>query len=301
MVSGNLKKPYPANLMIRKKIKIMLKHSEYLNKRKETLIENGILTQDLFNFYIDIFSLQEKFSESPGDLSEYGRFFLKDTFPVLDKNAVTLNEDTKKDLSELLMKITDLISKINPGMDFTSLKDSFNADADSLLNGLLGQDFTFLEKKGMENRLAIDEFLFVIHNVFKPFITALGRISEAKPAKEDWLESSCPFCGYLPDMSKIVELKENQRHLHCALCENEWEFPRLVCPACGCNEQAKHGFFEFEDNNLYRVYYCDECRHYIKSVRIPKLKEESGFDLAVEDVITSFLDAGMIEKGYKRI
>jgi len=259
------------------------------------------MTKDLFNFYKEIFLAQEEFSLQSGNLQEYNNSFRPDQFPVLDYDAIVLTDGTKSLLSDLLIKLTDLISKLNPGMDFSELKKNFTAEAEGLLKGFLRQDFDYLEKKGMENRLAIDEFIFVVHNVFKPLMSGLKKASDKKPDREDWMESTCPFCGYLPDMSKIVESKENQRHLHCAICENEWEFPRLVCPACGCNEQSKHGFFEYEENNIYRAYYCDECRHYIKSVRIPKLKEESSFDLAVEDVITNYLDAGMIEKGYKRI
>jgi len=279
----------------------MIKHSEYLNNKKDSIIESGSITPELLDFYMAIFQAQENFSSQPGELSGYSNNFNNSSLPLLTVDDLVIDEETKSLLSDLLIKLTDIVSKVNSGMDFSPLKESFKNDADALLRGLLKQDYSFLEKKGIENRLALDEFIFVVHNVFKPFMAALREKSEIKIEKEDWLESSCPFCGYLPDMSKIVESKENQHRLHCAICENEWEFPRLVCPACGCSDQKKHGFFEYEDNNLYRVYYCEECKHYIKNVRIPKLKEEAGFDLAVEDIITNFLDAAMIEKGYKRI
>ncbi len=279
----------------------MIKHSEYLKLRKDAVLENGSMSPEMFDFYIGLFQEQEEFSSRIGDISIYINNLKKDSFPVLDPEGIVIDEEMKSLLFDLMVKLTDGIAKVNTGMDFSFLKESFKKDMDALISAFLKQDFTFMEKKGIENRLAIDEFIFVIHNIFKPFITYLAKNSESKPDKEDWLENFCPFCGYLPDMSKIVESKENKRHMHCALCENEWEFPRLICPACGCSDQKKHGFFEYEDNNLYRVYYCDECKHYIKSVRIPKLKEESSFDLAVEDIITSFLDSAMIEKGYQRI
>jgi len=279
----------------------MIKHSEYLKQKKDFIAEKGSITPELFDFYMEIFLAQEEFSAKCGNLSGYNKYFKNDVFPVLAVDDIVIDEDTKSLLFDLMMKLSGIITKVNPGMDLSNFKDSFKHDADNLLRALLKQDSSFLEKKGIESRLALDEFIFIIHNVFKPFMGALKNNSERKPAREDWLENVCPFCGYLPDMSKIVESKDNQRHLHCSICENEWEFQRLVCPACGCNEQAKHGFFEYEDNDLYRVYYCDECKHYIKNVRIPKLKEESSFDLAVEDIITNFLDATMIDKGYKRI
>ena len=259
------------------------------------------MSPELFDFYMDIFLAQEEFTSGIGELPEYAEYFRDGMFPVLAVENIVLGDKAKSLIFNLLVKLSEIISKVNSGMDLSTLLENFKNDADAILRGLLQQDYSFLEKKGVECRLALDEFIFIIHNAFKPFLSALREKSGKKPSREDWMESDCPFCGYLPDMSKIVELKENQRHLHCALCENDWEFPRLVCPSCGCSDQTKHGFFEYVDNDLLRVYYCDECKHYIKNIRIPKLKEDSSFDLAVEDIVTSFLDATMIDKGYKRI
>ena len=279
----------------------MQNHIEYLNLKKDSLLKSGIMTPELIGFYTEIFLAQEDFRLKTGELAEYSGNCKTDIFPVLIPDDIVIDDHIKARLLKLVEKLTEIISCTNTGMDFSLFTGKFSDDADLLLAGLLKQDYALLEKKGLESHLALDEFIFLVHNTFKPFLVSLREKFAVKPEKGEWLESNCPFCGYLPDMSKIVESKENQRHLHCAICENEWEFPRLVCPACGCGDQSKHGFFEFEDNNIYRVYYCDECRHYIKSIRIPKLKEESGFDLAVEDIITGFLDASMFEKGYKRI
>jgi len=279
----------------------MLKHSEYLNKKKDYIAQTESLSPELYDFYMHIFLAQEDFASKCGKTSGFSEYFRNGQLPVLNTETLALNDEVKSLLNGLMLELTDIISKMNQGMNFSLLKENFNKDANLLLRGLLNKDYEFLEKKGFENRLALDEFIFVVHNVFKPFMVLLRQNSEVKIDKGEWLESSCPFCGYLPDMSKIVESKENKRNMHCAICENEWEFPRLICPSCGCNDQTKNGFFEYEDNNLYRVYYCDECKHYVKNVRIPKLQEESSFDLAVEDIITNFLDSAMIDKGYRRI
>jgi len=279
----------------------MGKHSEYLNLKKDSVSGSGSLTPELFNFYMEIFLAQEDFISKTGELSEYAKNCKNNSFPVFSPENLVLDDQIKSRLVTLAGKLAEIISVVNKGMNFSLFTGKFVNDAELLLAGLLKKDYSLLEKKGLESRLALDEFIFLVHNVFKPLMVSLREKYAIKPDKGDWLESNCPFCGYLPDMSKIVESKENRRHLHCSLCENEWEFPRLLCPVCGCDDQSRIGFFEFEDNNLYRVYYCDECMHYIKSIRIPELKEESGFDPAVEDIISGFLDASMIEKGYKRI
>ncbi len=276
-------------------------HIEYLNKKKDSLSDNSLMTPELTGFYMEIFQAHEDFRNGAGELPDDLKNYIKDAHPQLSVDKFVIDDSIKDHLYKLAVRLTEIISRANNGMDFSHFTGNFLKDSDLLFAALLNQDYSSIEKKGIESRLALDEFIFLVHNIFKPLMVMLSDKYAVKPEKGSWLESICPFCGYLPDMSKIVESRENQRFLHCSICENEWEFPRLVCPACGCDDQKKHGFFEFEDNAMYRVYYCDECRHYIKSIRVPKSREDSGFDLAVEDVITGFLDASMIEKGYKRI
>lgn len=279
----------------------MTGHSEYLKKKHNSAAENNSMTDGMFDFYREIYLAQEKCTFSPDTISGYKDFLRSNELPYLSVDEIVLDDEIKSVFFRLLVNLTDIISISNPGMEFSHLKENFEKDADELFKGLLKQDYSLLEEKGRKNHLALDEFIFVIHNVFKPFLVELGKQADLSLDREDWSENRCPFCGYLPDMSKIVESKDNRKYLHCSICESEWEFPRLVCPACGCDDQTKNGFFEYADNDIYRVYYCDECRHYVKNIRIPKLKEESSYDLAVEDVLTSFLDSSMIEKGYKRI
>jgi formate dehydrogenase maturation protein FdhE len=279
----------------------MLNHSEYLADKKNLVSEKALMTQDIYNFYMKVFQAQEKYQEAFVNLAGNYKMFISGSLPVLTAESISLDEETKTQLNNLMLDLTGAVTGMNSGMDFSALSESFKSDTDELLRSILKHDFVLLEKKAAENRLSVDEYIFIIHNVFKPFMVALRTAHNRKIEREDWLESTCPFCGYFPDMSKIIESKDNQKLLHCAMCENQWEFPRMQCHVCGCNEQSKQGFFEYEDNNIYRVYYCDECSHYIKNVRITKLVEESKFDLAVEDVITNFLDASMMEKGYKRI
>lgn len=279
----------------------MIKKSEYLSEKKDYLNDQGLMSQVIFDFYRKLFLLQEEFLDTCTSLPDDYMRLKRDTLPAISVDELTADDGIKNLMSNLLTELTTVISELNSGMNFSELIRSFMTETDSLLRSLLKQDYGYLEIKAKENRLDVDEYIFVLHNVFKPFMIRLKELIGLKIEKEDWLKGNCPVCGYLPDMSKIVESRENQRLLHCSMCEYEWEFPRLVCPVCGCDDQAKHGFFEYDDNNNYRIYYCDECKHYIKTIRVPKLNEESRFNLSVEDVITGFLDSSMIEKGYKRI
>ena len=92
----------------------------------------------------------------------------------------------------------------------------------------------------------------------------------------DWHASSCPFCGYYSDISKIIEARYNVRILHCGFCENEWKYPRLNCAICENNDQDTLGFFTYDDDNVYRIDFCDVCKGFIKTIRIPEKYTELG-------------------------
>ncbi len=278
----------------------MKSHSIYFENKNDFISKNKSLSDEHVAFYKSLFSAQEKAS---GMFPEN----IKDQFPVnpaavpfLQADDIRLNDEILDTLSLLLDDITESIVQINPGLDFNLLKKSFSSSAQDMIRHLVKKDYDYFTALGMEWRIDTTELLFVIHNVFKPLLVKARIEANLSIDKENWQEGECPFCGYLPDFSKLVESKNNLRKLHCSLCENEWEFPRLKCHSCGTDEQTMLGFFEYEDNPEYRVYYCDKCRNYLKAIHIPKLRDESGFDLAVEDIITGFLDSTMMNKNYNR-
>ena len=280
----------------------MIKHSNSLKQRQGFISEYGSLSPELFDFYMEIFLAQEESAPKYENLLQGKTFFQHDILPALIVDNISFHDELKDELYDLLKKITAIISKMNQGMNFDLLLDNFRDDADFIFCKLLKLDFADLENRCKKYNLAIEEFIFVIHNLFKPMLIELRNQSGMDFIKKDdeYFENNCPFCGYLPNICKIVESKENKLFLHCSMCENDWNFPRITCPACGSNEQANYGYFEFEENSPYRIYYCDDCKHYVKSIKVPKLKEDS-YDLTVEDIITNFMDATMMDKGYKRI
>jgi len=278
----------------------MKKHSSGIEKKRDFIIKHKSLTEEMISFYVKLYAAQEKAYESlPDDINKL--FPLNSGKPpFLQIENATLSTEIVANLSLLLKELSEIVSDSNPGMNFDILIKSFSGIAEESFIKFLQQDFDYFEEKASEYRIDISELIFMIHNVFKPLLVKVRITSGLSVKRDQWLEQDCPFCGYMPDFSKIVEAKDNMRKLHCSLCEEEWEFPRLKCHACGNDDQDTLGYYEFEDNPDYRVYYCDKCKSYIKSIRIPKLKEEAGYDLAVEDVVTGFLDSTMMNKNYSR-
>jgi FdhE protein len=83
--------------------------------------------------------------------------------------------------------------------------------------------------------------------------------------------SLCPSCGGRPQVGVLRPQGDGgKRSLLCALCATEWEFRRIVCPACGEEGVDKLPVYVAEDLGHVRVEACDTCRHYIKTIDLTK-------------------------------
>ena len=109
----------------------------------------------------------------------------------------------------------------------------------------------------------------------------------------------CPFCGRKPGSGVLRPLGDGgQRSLICSLCLYEWEFRRIVCPACGEENHAKLPVYTAEEPKDVRVECCDSCRCYIKTVDLTK----SGLaDPVVDEIAAIPLDLWAQDHGYAKL
>ncbi len=109
----------------------------------------------------------------------------------------------------------------------------------------------------------------------------------------------CPFCKRKPGLGVLRPLGEgSQRSLICSFCLAEWEFRRIICPACGETDPAKLPVYAAEELQHVRVEACDSCKSYIKTVDLTK----SGLGEPVVDEIASVaLDLWAAERGYAKL
>jgi len=61
-----------------------------------------------------------------------------------------------------------------------------------------------------------------------------------------------------------------KRSLICLLCATEWEYRRIVCPACGEESVDKLPVYVAEELTPAHVEVCDTCRYYIKTIDLTK-------------------------------
>ena len=91
----------------------------------------------------------------------------------------------------------------------------------------------------------------------------------AEPAQTQ--AATCPRCSGKPLAGVLRQQGDGaKRSLICSLCATEWEYRRIVCPACGEEDVNKLPVYLAEELAHVRVEACDTCRHYIKTIDLTK-------------------------------
>jgi len=121
----------------------------------------------------------------------------------------------------------------------------------------------------------------------------------AEPTQPEGTPSHCPVCGRLPLVGVLrPEGNGARRSLVCSLCSTEWNFRRMVCPACGEEDEKKHAVYTAEEFSHVRVEACTSCRRYIKTVDLAK----NGHAVPVVDELATIpLNLWAAENGYAKL
>lgn len=131
-----------------------------------------------------------------------------------------------------------------------------------------------------------------------PLRAALGQFSLALPADfaDGYDAATCPVCGSRPGMATLLG-EEGRRLLVCSSCSYSWQFRRLACPYCDCDDPDKLSYFSAGDGPV-RVDICCNCSRFIKT-----LDSRRGWsDAPIEgvDLMTVHLDLLAAREGYER-
>jgi formate dehydrogenase maturation protein FdhE len=109
----------------------------------------------------------------------------------------------------------------------------------------------------------------------------------------------CPACGAAPQVGVLRPLGDGaKRSLVCSLCATEWDYRRLVCPACGEEEVEKLPIYTAEALPYVRIEACDTCHRYLKTIDLTK----NGLAVPVVDELAAIpLSLWAAEKGYEKL
>ncbi len=143
---------------------------------------------------------------------------------------------------------------------------------------------------GISERLLED----IIQATLKPFLVGYSRALLSSVNQERWRRGYCPICGGSPDFAFLGK-EYGARSLLCSRCDAEWLFQRLECPYCGNQNQNTLAYFT-DDDQLYRLYVCEQCKQYLKAIDLRQAKEE--VVIPAERLFTLGLDAQAREYGY---
>lgn len=143
-----------------------------------------------------------------------------------------------------------------------------------------------------------EEFLTTaIYYSLHPFLILYTRSLIKLINQNHWRRNYCPVCGGKPDFA-YLDKEKGARWLLCSRCDNEWLFQRLECPYCGTQNHDSLAYYT-DGDQLYRLYICDDCHSYIKTIDLRKAQTE--ILLPLERIITLDLDRQAEEAGYKPI
>ena len=109
----------------------------------------------------------------------------------------------------------------------------------------------------------------------------------------------CPLCNSVPLLGVLrPEGDGGKRRLVCSFCLHEWDFRRILCPACGEETENKLPVYVAEQFPHVRVEACDTCRYYIRTVDLTK----DGHAVPIVDDLAAIpLSLWAHERGYSRL
>ncbi len=148
-----------------------------------------------------------------------------------------------------------------------------------------------ISAKGIDNKIMNS----IIHATIKPFLVSHAKTLRDSVDQERWRRSYCPICGGSADLA-FLDTERGSRWLLCSRCDTEWPFQRLQCPYCNSQDQNDLSYF-VDDSGLYRLYTCERCQHYLKTVDLRQT--EGQVILPLERFHTLDMDRQAVEMGYK--
>jgi len=166
---------------------------------------------------------------------------------------------------------------------------------DRLFAAILKQDETGLDAMAQGVDLDPLTLLFLGKTALRPSLEAFRRLMEEVMDQKPWDHGYCPLCGSQPDMACFT--KAGKRRLHCELCGTEWSFARIGCPFCENRDPESLGFFEAEGEEGLRVYVCNSCHRYLKTIDSRAFEEVAPLEL--ESLATLHLDLVAEQNGYR--
>jgi FdhE protein len=274
---------------------------DQIKKAVEAIKLNKPVYADMLDFYGRLFDAQEtsrsRVQLQPLQISEEMRTAeAQGKFPLIEIKDFLFDEI---EAGRLFGVICNLAKEASPAMA---------ADAETILNavdkvikpgklfsGLLDGADALYQKIAGELKIANSTLGFLSYNSLKPSLSVCAdQLSSYLKKEAPWLKGYCPICGSLPILS-ILE-GGGDRSLICSFCWHPWPIKRVFCPFCESSDSQTQHYFYDEEEKEFRVYLCDSCKKYLKT--LDSRETERMIYPPLEQVSSLHLDYKAKEMGY---
>ncbi len=249
-------------------------------QRAQELSRQHPFAAEILEFYIHVAHFQEEALSS-----------LRAAFPEQSASAEMHPELSRAELSELTSRFGSFLSlaeKRGPKA-LADLSHELRAGGKDFWSELLQATWGAQSPSGAQGFLAL-AFL-------QPYAELLRSRASLRPRQQ--AHAVCPFCNRKPSLGVMRQMGDGAaRSLVCSFCLSEWEFRRLVCPACGEENDKKLPVFTASDFDYIRVECCESCKTYIKTVELTK---NGHAEPMVDELASAPLDFWARERGYAKL
>jgi len=179
-----------------------------------------------------------------------------------------------------------------------TLLDAIDNDLDlkTMFPHLLQASTAQIEEAAKQLNIEQNILAFFIYSSMNPSIKLCAeQLSVYLDRQDPWQQGYCPICGNPPVLSILED--EGKRSLICSFCWHSWPVKRGLCPFCDRHDSKSFNYFFSEEENEYRVYTCDNCKKYIKT--IDNTKTDRLIYPPLEQVVTLHLDMQANQKGFE--
>jgi FdhE protein len=246
---------------------------------------------DVARFYRDIFSLQyaakrhiEGHAMAEEEVSEH----LKQGIALQSFDELPFAWPVLKYLLQQVVAIIGRQPSTIPA-DISRLNDIFSDD-----NALEHIVETWYNSGLISAKTDLQLLAIVIQAGMWPFLNVQAEILSPQIEQSKWRRRYCPVCGGKPDFAFLAG-ENGARWLSCSRCDAEWLFQRLECPYCGTQDQSKLAYFT-DEKEVYRLYVCEQCRSYIKSIDLRKT--DNSTPLRLQKIFTTEMDVQAQQDGF---
>ncbi len=221
---------------------------------------------------------------------------IKEKFPLINSAEFAIDIESSK---KLFVSICEAATKTKAAMSATAGKILASIDAtldlETLFTSILKESDEPFEKAAKALSVEKNVLTFITYSSIKPSVTLCAeQLSVYLKQQDPWQKGYCPICGSSPVLSMLEG--EGERSLICSFCWHKWPAKRVFCPHCDTTDSNILNYFFSENEKEYRVYTCENCKKYIKTIDMKN--SERRIYPPLEHVVTMHLDMKANEMGF---